>query len=94
MKEHVIDVNGVEVIEAPNRRNENSNTENAEGLGRSTQLLSLLLHIFIALLRTIIAVSIAIGQVLGSALRQARQALADKGASHGADSKGRESNAA
>ena len=82
MKERVIRIDDVEVIEAPSRRSGFSATHDAanndDRARPSGQILRLSLHLLVASLSVIIVVALSIGQVLGAALRRAEEALADR----------------
>lgn len=96
MRERVVHVDGVEVIDASDRRSHRNSTPRAarsdEREARLPQLLTVLLYLLVASLRLIIVTALWIGHVLGAALRLALEALPDTGPGTTAGKSGRESN--
>lgn len=83
MKERVIKIDDVEIIDAPGRRSGSSASHHAANhdVDRARpfgQILRLLLHLLVASLSVIIVVALSIGQVLGAVLRRTQKSLADR----------------
>jgi hypothetical protein len=89
MTEHVIEVDGVEVIEAPSQRSGASASKHGERVDRCArpvkQMLQLSLRLLVALLSVAIVGALSIGHVLGAVLRRAQEALADRAPCQTAD---------
>ena len=81
MRERVIKIDDVEVIDAPDRRGPAISQPVAEGgtpAWHFAHLVKLTLRVLVALLSVIIVVALAVGGVLGMALRRAQGLLSDR----------------